>query len=130
MCERMLIMIITGILLHDTLRSLIYGLLSVLLTYCTRNDKVKARVIASCVYFAYVTAGFAWVFIFISIWGEAIAWELLFWGLKWICLFIVITIIQHFYYHRCKKGKDIMLLIINAFIMFIACWIGISWFPL
>ena len=115
-------MIFTALLFNDFLRTLVLGLLSVLLTYGTRNSEIKKRIIALCIYLVCVVAGFAWVSFFISIWNGSPDMEVLFFGIAWSCFFHIITIIQHVIYHF--MGKGIELLGLNTAIVLGLCFIA------
>ena len=116
-------MIITALFFNDLLRTLVLSLLSILLTYGTRNSDIKKRITVSCVYLACVAAGFAWVFFFISIWNESPYMEVLFWGIAWSCFFLIITVVQHFIYKIFGEEKDIGLLVLNTSVVLILCFI-------
>lgn len=116
-------MIITAMLLSDLCRTLVFSIFSVLLTYGMRNNSIKKRIVTSCIYIACVTAGFAWVFAFISIWNEAPDMEILFWGVEWTCFYLLLTIIQHLIYHFFGKGQDIQLLALNSIVILILCFV-------
>ena len=118
-------MIFTALLFNDFLRTLVLGLLSVLLTYGTRNSEIKKRIIASCIYLACAVAGFAWIFFFISIWNGSPDMEVLFFGIAWSCFFLIITAIQHIIYHF--LGKGIGLLVLNAAIVLVLCFIALKY---
>ena len=116
-------MIITAIFFNDLFRTLVLSLLSVFLTYGTRNSEIKKRITVSCVYLTCVAAGFAWVFFFISIWNESPDMEVLFWGIAWSCFFLIITVVQHFIYKIFGKEKDIGLLVLNTAVVLVMCFI-------
>ena len=115
-------MIITALFFNDFYRTLVLGFLSVLLTYSIRSSEIKKRIIASCIYLACVVAGFAWVFLFISILNGSPDMEVLFFGIAWSCFFLIITTIQHVIYHL--WGKGIELLILNTAIVLVLCFIA------
>ena len=117
-------MIITALFFNDLLRTLLLSLLSVLLTYGTRNGKLKKRITVSCIYLACVAAGFAWVFFFISIWNESLDMEVFFWGIAWSCFFLIITVVQHFIYKIFGKEKDIGLLVLNTAVVLVMCFMA------
>ena len=117
-------MIITALFFNDLLRTLVLSLLSVLLTYGTRNSDIKKRITVSCVYLACVAAGFTWVFFFISIWNESPDMEVLFWGIAWICFFLIITVVQHFVYKIFGEEKDMGLLVLNTAVVLVMCFIA------
>lgn len=116
---------ITGILFSDIYRTMAYGILSVLVTYGMRNDKTKTRFIFYGAYAVYLLAGFGWLFFLISIWNESPDLVILVWGFKWICFFLVMTVVQHFVYKILGGEKDIRLLILNAAIVLVLCRIAL-----
>lgn len=120
-------MIITALFFNALLRTLVLSLLSVFLTYGTRNGNIKKRITVSCIYLACVVVGLAWVFFFISIWSESPDMEVLFWGTAWSCFFLIITVIQHFVYKVFGEEKDIGLLILNALVVFILSGIALNY---
>ena len=116
-------MIITALFISEFYRTLVLSLLSVLLTYGTRNSEIKKQIMVTCIYLACVIAGFAWCFFFISVGAESPAMEVLFWGLKWSCFFLMITVVQHFVYKIFGEEKDIGLLVLNASVVWVLCFI-------
>ena len=120
-------MIITA-LFNDFYRALVLGLLSVLLTYSTRNSELKKRITVSCIYLACVAAVFAWVFFLLTFDNDPDAVPIvLVWVIKWICYFLAITIIQHFIYKIFGKGKDIGLLVLNTAVVLVMCQLAINY---
>ena len=119
-------MIIIALFISDFYRSLVLSLLSILLTYGTRNSEIKKRIAVSCIYLACVAAGFVWVFLIISIWGESPAMEILIWGAEWSCFFLIITAIQHFVYQIFGEEKDIGLLVLNSGVVLGFCFIAVK----
>ena len=88
-------MIITALFFNDLLRTLVLSLLSVLLTYGTRNSDIKKRITVSCVYLTCVAAGFTWIFFLLIFDNDPDAVPIvLVWGLKWICFFLIIMVIM------------------------------------
>ena len=117
-------MIITALFFNDLFRTLVLSLISVFLTYGTRNSELKKRITVSCIYLTCVVVGFAWVFFFISIWNESPDMEVLFWGILWICFFLTITVVQYFIYKIFGKEKDIGLLVLNTAVVLVLCFIA------
>ena len=119
-------MVITVLFISEFYRSLVLSLLSILLTYGTRNSGIKKRIAVSCIYLACVVAGFVWVFLIISIWGESPAMEILIWGIEWSCFFLIVTVIQHFVYQIFGEEKDIGLLVLNSGVVLGFCFIVVK----
>lgn len=119
---------ITGILFSDLYRTMAYGILSVFVTYGTRNDKTKARLVFYGAYVIYLLAGFGWLFFLLTFDNDPdVVPMVLVWELKWICFFLVMTIMQYFVYKIFGKGKDIKLLILNAAVVLFFCRIAMYW---
>ena len=117
-------MIITALFFNDLLRTLVLSLFSVLLTYGTRNSEIKKRITVSCVYLTCVAAGFAWVFFLLTFDNDPnVAPLVLVWGLKWICFFLIITVVQHFVYKIFGEEKDIGLIVLNTTVVLTMCFI-------
>lgn len=124
---------IANILFNDIYRPIVCSLISVLLVYSMRNDNNKMRTVFYSAYLIYVSAFFGGIFLFASLANESFSTQALFWGIKWICFFLIITIAQHFVYHFFGKGKDIRMLILNAVVVLILCRVAMYWidkFPL
>lgn len=119
---------ITGILFSDLYRTMAYGILSVLVTYGMRNDKTKTRLIFYGAYVVYLLAGFGWLFFLLTFDNDPeVVPMVLVWGLKWICFFLVMLIMQHFSYKIFGEGKNIKLLILNAVVVLFFCRIAMYW---
>lgn len=95
------------------------------LVYSFRDGKLKSRIILYSIYLLYIICLFAGFLFFVS-YGNEFDTEVLFWGIKWICYFLIITIIQHFSYHFFGKGKDGKLLIVNIVIVFVMGWLALK----
>ena len=119
-------MIITALFINDFYRTLVLSLLSVLLAYGTRKSEMKKRIAVSCIYLACALAGFVWVFLIISIWGESPATEILIWGIEWSCFFLIVTVIQHFVYQIFGEEKDMGLLVLNSGVVLGFCFIVVK----
>lgn len=115
---------IANILLHDTYRPIVFGLISVLLTYCVRNEKIGKQIISYSVYIMFIITVCAGFFFFVSLYHKSPDMKVLSWETKWICFFLVITILQHFTYKIFGEEKDIGLLVLNTAVVLALCFIA------
>ena len=114
---------IAEILYSDGYRAVAFTLISILLVYCVRNKKPMTKLLSYGIYLMIVTAWFAWLFYMVSYVNKSPNLVILVWGLKWICYFLAITIIQHFIYKVFGEEKDIGLLVLNTIVVLILCFI-------
>ena len=115
---------IAEILYSDGYRAVAFTLISILLVYCVRNKKPMTKLLSYGIYLMIVTAWFAWLFYMVSYVNKSPNLVILVWGLKWICYFLAITIIQHFIYKKFGKGKDIGLLVLNTAVVLVMCFMA------
>lgn len=118
---------IANIIFSDIYRPIVCSLVSVLLVYSMRNNDNRMRMFFYSAYVIYVSAFFVLIFILSSLANESLSTQALFWGIKWICFFLIITIVQHFAYHFFGKGKDIKMLILNVAVVLILCRVAMYW---
>ena len=117
-----------AILYSDVYRPMAISLFSVFLVYCVRNDRLKKQIIAYSVYLLYIIALFAGFMFLVTLANESFDIRDLLWGVKRICFFLVVTIIQHFVYKIFGKGKDIRLVIVNAVVVLALCYVVMRYF--
>ena len=119
-----------AILYSDVYRPMAISLFSVFLAYCVRNDKLKKQIIAYSVYLLYIIALFAGFMFLVTLANESFDIRGLLWGIKRICFLLAVTIIQHFVYKIFGKGKgkDIKILILNAVVVLVLCYVVMRYF--
>lgn len=121
---------IKAILYSDIYRPMAISLFSVFLVYCVRNDKLKKQIIAYSVYLLYIIALFAGFMFLVTLANGSFDIRGLLWGIKRICFLLVVTIIQHFVFKIFGKGKgkDIKILILNAVVVLVLCYVVMRYF--
>lgn len=110
-----------AILFNDIYRPIACSLISAFLVYSMRNNKGKIKIVFYSAYLIYITGFFALLFGIGSLANNSIDTQALFWGLKWVGFFVVITVAQHFVYKTWGQGKDRILFIINFAVVLILC---------
>lgn len=120
-------MIVDILYYNDAHRAIAFSLISIFLVYCVRNKKTMTRILSCGIYLVLVSAWFTWLLYMVSYVNKAFSLVIFVWGMKWICFFLAITIIQLFVYRIWGSRKDIGLLIINAAVVAILYFFAITY---